>query len=264
MTFSLLRYVPDTVKNEFVNIGVVLFEEDAKGMGFAGVRFTQDWRRVRCLDPQADIEPLKGTEHELQARLQEGGGREALMRRLEDSLSNVVQLSPAKACLAEDPEKELMALASFYLETARPTEKRPASGRQRILECMREAFEQAQVLRLLQTKIPASTYTHPSDSLKFDFGYRMANEIKLFHAVSLKTSVEQAMMLAFRYPKVANAMERVTGAHSRLTAVVEDDVHGSREEVEVAVSAMKESAIQVSTLADMAALANLARRDLKV
>ena len=43
--FSLIRYVPDVVKGEFVNIGVVL-----RNAGGAEVRFTRDWARVRCMD----------------------------------------------------------------------------------------------------------------------------------------------------------------------------------------------------------------------
>src|SRR5262245_49625839 len=43
--FFLLRYVPDAVKDEFVNVGLVLLP----GSGPAEVRFTHDWSRVRCL-----------------------------------------------------------------------------------------------------------------------------------------------------------------------------------------------------------------------
>jgi hypothetical protein len=69
--FFLLRYVPDAVKDEFVNLGVVLLESAAptgaksesvetsaggrSGLAFADVRFTRDWRRVRCLDPDVDV-----------------------------------------------------------------------------------------------------------------------------------------------------------------------------------------------------------------
>ena len=66
--FFLLRYVPDVVKGEFVNLGVVLLEEGDDG--FTDVRFTRDWRRVRCLDPEADIELLESYEAELRRLLQ--------------------------------------------------------------------------------------------------------------------------------------------------------------------------------------------------
>src|ERR1700690_2061246 len=66
--FFLLRYVPNVVKEEFVNIGVVLLEEGESG--FTGVRFTRDWRRARCFDPDADIELLESYEADLQLRLE--------------------------------------------------------------------------------------------------------------------------------------------------------------------------------------------------
>ena len=79
--FFLLRYVPDVVKGEFVNVGVVLLE-DGDG-GFTDVRFTRDWRRVRCLDPEVDIELLESYEAELRRLLQSraAGGRSTIVGR---------------------------------------------------------------------------------------------------------------------------------------------------------------------------------------
>ena len=39
LEFFLLRYVPDAVKDEFVNIGIVMIESSANGAGFADVAF---------------------------------------------------------------------------------------------------------------------------------------------------------------------------------------------------------------------------------
>ena len=66
LEFFLLRYVPDAVKGEFVNFGLVTIENGAgRGQRFADVRFTKDWRRVLCLDPQADLEMLAALEREI-------------------------------------------------------------------------------------------------------------------------------------------------------------------------------------------------------
>ncbi len=95
--FQLLRYVPDPVRNEFVHIGVLL--RDAGAPGRTEIRFTRDWRRVRCLDPDADTALLEAMETELRRRLQnEPEGR--LMRLLEESLSLGVQITETKAYLA--------------------------------------------------------------------------------------------------------------------------------------------------------------------
>lgn len=57
LEFMLIRYVPDAVKDEFVNIGVLLLNGDS-----ADLRFTRDWRRVRCLDPAAGVPYLRAIE----------------------------------------------------------------------------------------------------------------------------------------------------------------------------------------------------------
>ena len=68
--FSLIRYVPDVVKGEFANIGVVLREAGREDS--ATVKFTRDWTRVRCMDPDADVELLESLESEIGLRLQAG------------------------------------------------------------------------------------------------------------------------------------------------------------------------------------------------
>src|SRR5487761_1333899 len=90
--FFLVRYVPDTVKNEFVNIGVVLRE--AGRPETARVQFTRDWSRVRCVDPEADTGMLEALEYEIRERLSNGAAETALMMKaLEDSFSNMVQIT---------------------------------------------------------------------------------------------------------------------------------------------------------------------------
>jgi hypothetical protein len=261
LEFFLLRYVPDAVKDEFVNVGVVMVEAGANA-GFADVRFTRDWRRVRCLDPQADVEMLEALEREIRGQLATSHDREVLLRRLEDSFSNVIQLSPAKGCLAEDPVAEMETMASIYLETVKVGGKREVSGRLRILERMKDAFAQAGVAKFL-LPVPVAAYTKPGDPFKFDFGYRVGGEIKLFHAVSLKAGVDSGVLLAARYPKIAPIMSKVAGAAPALTAVIDDDLDRGSESVQFALSMMEEERIRIAVAAEMPMIAEVARRELR-
>ena len=63
--FFVLRYAPDAVKNEFINFGLVLLPP----AGSAQVRFTRDWSRVICLDPEADVEMLQALENDLREQI---------------------------------------------------------------------------------------------------------------------------------------------------------------------------------------------------
>jgi len=262
LEFFLLRYVPNAVRNEFVNIGLVMVESGADSGGFADVRFTRDWRRVRWLDPQADVEMLEALERDIHKRLASREDREILLRQMEDSFSNAIQLSPTQKCLAEDPVAEIEAMASMYLEAAKVSGKREPSGRQRILATMREAFEQAGVAKFV-LPVPVAPYTKPGDPFQFDFGYRVGNEIKLFHAVSLKVGVDSAVLLAARYPKIAPVMSKVAGAAPALTAVIDDDLDRGQESVRFALSMMEEERIRIAVAAEMPLIAEVARRELK-
>ena len=53
--YFLAYYAPSALRETRIAIGLFLF--DASGR-LVGRRLTQDWRTVRCLDPQADLEML--------------------------------------------------------------------------------------------------------------------------------------------------------------------------------------------------------------
>ena len=171
--FALLRYVPDVVKGEFANIGVLLQEES----GRATVRFTRDWSHVRCLDPEADTELLESLEAEFSAQLDQGPDPNAqvkpLLQTLGDTLSNSVQMTALQGTLAESLPAAMEQLLRMYVEpTKRPAARRKESGRTLIAGRIRAEFERAGVWSLLRKKIPASQYTGPGDPLKIDCGYR--------------------------------------------------------------------------------------------
>jgi hypothetical protein len=262
LEFFLLRYVPDAVKGEFVNFGLVMIEAGEKDGGFAEVRFTRDWGRVWRLDPDADVEMLAAMERDIRGQMGTVHDREVLLRRMDDSFSNVIQIFPTKRCLAEDPAREIEAMASLYLEVAKVAGKREPRGRQQLLDKMRDAFEQAGILGLL-APVSAEPYTRKGDPFQFDFGYRVAGEIKLFHAVSLKRSVESAITLAARYPRIVPVMSRMTDSVPLLTAVIDDDLDRGRDEVQFALSMMEEEKIHIAVAAEMPLIAEVARRELK-
>src|SRR5438093_692647 len=111
--FFLLRYVPDAVKDEFVNIGVLLRE--AARPTEAVVRFTRDWSRVRCIDPDADTAMLEAMEGEIALRLRTvATDPKPVMTVLEDTFSNSIRITEARATLAESVPAELEQLMQLY------------------------------------------------------------------------------------------------------------------------------------------------------
>jgi hypothetical protein len=277
--FFLLRYVPDAVKDEFVNLGVVLYEPGKAGSaqaGFADVRFTRDWRRVRCLDPDVDVEMLEALEREIRERLAEGGNsREWLLSRMEDTFSNAIRLTPAKAVLAESPQAEMDNLAQLYLERTRRG-GRAFSGRQALFGRMRDEFERHGVWQFMRKGIAVAEYTHRGDPLKIDCGYapqkngtggtppRADGRVKLFHAISLEADVNSAKVLAFSFPHLRAGIQRIEQAQAELTAIVEDDLDRDDESIGFALTTLKAQDIAVASLADMPMIAERARMELRL
>ena len=278
--FRLLRYVPDAVRNEFVHIGVIL-REQARGVAREDpgpatpepitVRFTRDWRRVRCLDPEADTALLEGMEGELKRRFEdEPDGN--LMRLLGESLSLSVQMTEPKAYLAESIPAGVEELMRLYVDPP-PRERLPRlSGRAAIQQRMRAEFERAGVWDLMRKRIAASAYTRPGDPLKVDCGYRPNGLIRMFHAVSLEPGVEMAKVLAFSAAGLRAGVERVDQAGLELTAIIEpaaklgatDEEPERLEMYRFGVETMEEHRIRVLTTSDMERVAETARREMRI
>jgi hypothetical protein len=267
--FRLLRYVPDAVRNEFVHIGVILREQGSRDA--AEVRFTRDWRRVRCLDPYADTDLLEGMESELRRRfVEDPNGR--LMRLLSESLSLNIQMTEPKAYLAESIPAAVEELMRLYVEPPRRQNLPRLSGRAAIQAKMRTEFERVGVWDLLRKRIAAADYTRPGDPLRIDVGYRPNGVIRMFHAVSLEPGVEMAKVLAFSAAGIRDGVKRLERADLELTAIIEpaSKLGASDEDPDrlaiyrFGVETMEEHQIRVLTTADMSRVADTARRELRV
>jgi hypothetical protein len=292
--FSLIRYVPDVVKGEFTNIGVLLrastadAHSDVSARSHVIVRFTRDWSRVRCMDAGADLGLLESLEGEIAARLADPASlSKPILQVLEDSFSNSIQVSEPRATLAESIAAELDLLMQLYVEPIKIKRETRRTGRAAIAARMRTEFERAGVWPLMRKRIAASTYTMPGDPMKLDCGYRPNSGvpgelargggngvIRIFHAVSLEADTETAKVLAWSAPRLREGIRRVESADLDLAAVVEplravtgnaaDAASEDAERYQFGVSTMEAQQIRVLTTADLARAAETARRELRL
>ena len=113
--FQLIRYVPDPVRNEFVNIGVLLRASEG---GQAGLRFTRNWERVQGLHPDADTEMLEAIGTEMSERLQrhQADHSERIPGLDGSALSNGIQVTESKVYMAESFHAGLDELMLLYVD----------------------------------------------------------------------------------------------------------------------------------------------------
>jgi hypothetical protein len=279
--FYLIRYVPDVVKGEFVNVGVVLLETGSNGAAFTDVRFTHDWRRLRCLDPEVDIGLLQALEQDLRSKLQSRvpeiinykgpmSRREWVLNEIGSAWSGTLQTTAFEAVLTESPEAELGVLATAYLESPqRGRAERVARGRQAIYNTMRGALEEAGVWPLMQKDIAAAEFTRPGDPFKVDCGYQPNGVLHLLHAFSLaeqpsSMQVNGARLLVSSYSEMREGLIQNRHVESDFTAIVEDGLDLNDVAVAFALATLQQGGIQTSRVGEMPAIAERIRAEMRL
>ena len=254
-----------------MNVGVLL--RDAVESGQTMVRFTRDWARVRCVDPDFDAAMLEGLESELREKLVEQGAQaQAMMRVLEGSFSNVIQITEPNGYLAESMITGIEELMRVYVEPRKKQSVARKSGRQEIHTKMRSQFERVGVWDLMRKRIAVSGYTRPGDPLRIDCGYRPNGMVRMFHSVSLDSDTEWPKVLAFSAAAIREGVARVENAKLELTAIVEPIAEVTTERADMdrveqyrfSVETMEAEDIRVLTTSDLARVAETAQRELRV
>jgi hypothetical protein len=201
-SYSLVRYVPDTEREEFLNIGVFLH---SAGEQFLDCLFTDDFRRIRRFHPQADLGLLRDLQSHFEQQIQEHeNDLEGYLAEMQESFSNLIQITPPRPLLAAEPQAEIQHLFERYV--GKHLADFPAlDTRMRIKQQLSGALRRAMVFDhpLFEKRIPAERWTEKGDPFHFDFGYRPTltagktnGHVKLIHALSLHRDVETAHVLS--------------------------------------------------------------------
>ena len=201
-SYYLVRYVPHAEREEFLNIGLFLHSAEEQ---FLDCLITRDLRRIKRFHPQADLEFLRDLQSHFEQQIQEHEyDLQGFLEGLQQSLSHVIQLAPARPVLAAEPPAQLQQLFE-RLVGKRQADFPAADTRMRIKQRLVEALRRARVFndKRFEKRVPAEPLTHPGDPFHFDFGYRppMAagkpnGHLKLIHALSLHRDHELASVLS--------------------------------------------------------------------
>jgi len=261
-SYFLVRYVPDTAREEFLNIGVFLHipSED-----FLDCLFTDDMRRIKRFHPQADTELLRELQSYFEQQIKEHeADLSGYLREMQESYSNLIQVSPPRSCLAAEPQAEIQELFARYVGSRRAGP--PAQDtRMRIKLRLTDALRRHGVLDHpnLEKGVPAEQWTQKGDPLCFDFGYRPwqaegkpNGHIKLIHALSLRRDKETAHVLA-------NTLGYVRKKEpAELTAVVEALPAADDETARYSQRILLDAEIRLQPLADIEPFAESVRAEL--
>jgi hypothetical protein len=258
----VIRYMPDVVKGEFVNVGVVLVDQASSWCDF---KLTNDLRRLRCLDPDFDPELLTYLERDMRGRLSAPGALAQFLQNGTDWPSQLLQASLAAGVETNDMQAELTHQSEMYLKTTpRPTARDASvSEGKRLTRAIHDAFGSDHLGRFFRWDIPVADYV-PDDPLVIQCGYQINGVFKMFHAVPLQKNTDAAKALAFSYPLFSQAFADKEKLKTQLTAIIDEYPRESTPNVNFAHRAFLGCGIQTYTVAHLQSLADAARRDLRV
>jgi len=243
-TFRILRYVPNLVRDEWMNIGVLLVDPE----GRLHVRVLQEephYARLRRLNPAVDVTVLKALEADLEAKTAQLGQATAVMTNLDDTLSNALQLGPQKAVLTANAEAELERLFHDQVEPA--VYRAGASGerehnRASIRYRARQIFERARINGRLRYGVKVEEFTAAGDPFRLDFGWQNGTR-GFLHSVALERDSGQAKVLAYT---AAAVREKIPNAE--FAAITETSPQHGNARHDFTVGLLEASHIQVVPL----------------
>src|SRR5208337_2892806 len=189
--YRVLRYTPNLVRDEWVNIGVLVFDPQTGERRLRLIEEPEEYARVRRLHPQADEELLRALRDDLENRFagagelfpgngretdQTGNGQAAWLRLLakwDDTLSNALQLAPQKGVYADDLDAETERLYADHVAPARAATRVGAPGSRGVIRSYcAQVLKQAHLWERMQKGVRAEEFTFPGDPMRLDYGYR--------------------------------------------------------------------------------------------
>lgn len=231
----IVRYAPSPLRDEWVNIGVLLFDPKTGERRLRLIEEEEEYNRVRRLHPQADESLLRALHDDLESRFEalptnvagtgapgEGQRKQGsyfadngdqpgplgwlrLLEKWDQILSSALRLADPKATLADDLDSELTRL--YNDRVAVPQGKGRAGllgSRASLRSHCSNVFHQAKIWSRLEKSVHASQFTFPGDPMRIDYGYRRNGTRGFVHTLSVTRAPAEAKTLAYTAERIEN------------------------------------------------------------
>jgi hypothetical protein len=247
--YHVVRYQPNLIRDEWVNIGVLLLDPSSGRVRQRWLEEAADFARLRRLHPAADEDLLLRLPAEFDRQF---AGREmdaeAILEKFDETLSNAVQLSPRKGLLARDPGAELERIFREQVEPVRESRRGAAEIRTRsdLRAQAADYFRSEKILRLMDRGVRVAEFTYPGDPMRLDFSYRRNGTRGFVHSVALGRDPGQAKLLAF----TADAIRERIGQAEFLAVTEREPARGNVRD-QFVTGVLGDNGIRVVPLAEL-------------
>jgi hypothetical protein len=256
--FHVIRYIPNLIRDEWVNIGVVIHDAAAGKFRLRLIEEAAEYARVRRLHPAADELALRGIAPMLEDSLSAHTGDLAeWIGKLDSTLSNAVEFSSQKGLLADDLDAELDRLYSSYVAPprVRAAVAGTAESRSGIRAGANQVFRVAGLWPKLERSVRVDQFTYSGDPLRLDYSYRRNGTQGFIHSLALTRDPAQAKVLAYTADAIRGKFQK-----TEFIAITEIEPHPEGNERHKFVTGLFEKEkIQIVPLSKLPAWAHQMR-----
>lgn len=256
--YRVLRYTPNLVRDEWVNIGILIYDPATRRARSRLIDDAGEFARIRRLHPAADEGVLRALGADFEAQLQQyAGDLPGYFAKLDETLSNLIQLSPQRGVLVEDMDAELERL--YRDQVAPPAYRAAAAGtantRARIRTQVNVIFRRAGVWEPMEKRVSVEEFTYPGDPLKLDYAYRSNGTRGFVHTLALAGDPAQhAKVLAFTAEAIRSRLEKM-----EFTAVTEVEPRRENSRHQFVMRLLEAQGIAITPLAGVETFASRLR-----
>ena len=269
LAYRVLRYTPNLVRDEWVNIGVVVFDPQSGERRMRLIEEPEEYARVRRLHPRADEELLRALRDDLENRFataaqlfngngsgtadRSGNGQVSadwlkLLGKWDETLSNALQLAPQKGVQADDLDAETERLYADHVALQRGAARVGAPrNRGAIRSYCAQVFKQARLWERLQKGVRAEEFTFSGDPMRIDYGYRRNGTRGFVQTLSVSRSPGDVKSLAYTVERIRNKV-----AASEFTAVTDVRLLAENERHQFVRETLRDAGVEAVPLEGLA------------
>ncbi len=246
MAYHVLRYVPDLVRNEWVNIGVLVFNPRTGERRLRLIEDQVEYNRVRRLHPTVDETVLRALRDDLEDRLdpQTDDGPaislQKILKKCDETLSNTLQIAPQKGVLADDLDAELERLYSDHVAVPRPHSRVGQPGsRAAIRAYCAQVFKQARIWDRIEKSVRVAEFTFPGDPSRLDYSYHRNGTRGFVHTLSVTRAPQDAKSLSYNVRHIAEK-----AGYTEFTAVTDVALSRDNDRQRFVIDTLREVGIE--------------------
>lgn len=217
--YHVLRYTSDLVRDEWVNIGVILFDPLSGTLRLRLIEEQEEYARIRRLQPAADEGTLRGFRDHLEDRfgtffrdvraelgpsVRPGEELQRLVSQWNNALSNGLQLAPQKGVYADDLDTELERLYADHVALPRRVSRLGAAGsRATIRNYCSQVWKMGGLWDRLEKSVRVTDFTFPGDPMRLDYCYQRNGTRGFVQTLSVSRAPADCKLYAYTAARIA-------------------------------------------------------------